>query len=62
VFNICRNRKFERPHQLYGDLHCPRLKAPHPITDAIIEVKEIEEKERQGVLRLCDCRWEEPRG
>jgi hypothetical protein len=61
VFAVCRNRKFEKPYQLYGDLCCHRLKAPHPISDAIVEVKEIEEKARQGIIPLKDCRLEPPR-
>lgn len=60
MFAVCRNQHFEKPHQLYADLGCPRLRALHPISDAAIQAKELEEKKRKGILLLSECheeRW-----
>lgn len=54
-------RKFEPPFQLWADLHCG-LRPLHPVEDAAVLVKEREDQIKLGILRLCDCHEEAPRG
>lgn len=56
------SRVEDNPYQLYSDLRSRTLRDYHPITKAAMEVKELEDKARLGVLRLCDCHEEPPRG
>ena len=48
--------------QLWADLNCPGLRASNPINEAIWEGKELDKKQREGVLRLAECHMEVPRG
>lgn len=59
-----RQRQFEPPFQIWADLRTPALKAFHPISEALYDLKYQEDQKRQGIIPLSECHIvaELPRG